>query len=137
MKTRNDAFALPTGISFGVPELILIQSWAEFHDIRARIELDHCIDGDEYEEVIALYLKTSSSRQWLLWRSNADIVVQPLVGRSCRFASITDALESLLPSRPKIGVEDIKLPKGQVRRGKPDRAAADVRHQGSPQLPPI
>jgi hypothetical protein len=43
--------------------------------------------------------KDSQLRRWILWRSAGDIVVQPLIGRSCRFNRVVDALEALIPAR--------------------------------------
>jgi hypothetical protein len=42
--------AVPAGLSFEVADLILLQSWAEFHDLRMVVELDHCGADGEYEE---------------------------------------------------------------------------------------
>jgi hypothetical protein len=61
--------------------------------------LDHCVEGEEYEEVIAFYGRDSQLRRWIVWRGAAEIVVQPLIGRSCHFASVADALENLIPAR--------------------------------------
>ena len=65
---------------------MLLQGWAEFHDVRMVVELDHCVEGEEYEEVVALYTQDRLLRRWILWRSDSEIVVQPLLGRSCRFS---------------------------------------------------
>jgi hypothetical protein len=89
----------PTGLAFEIADLMLLQGWADFHDVQMTVELDHCVEGDEYEEVIAFYAKDSQLRRWILWRSSGEIIVQPLIGRSCRFVSVADALESLIPAR--------------------------------------
>ena len=89
----------PTGLAFEIADLMLLQGWADFHYVQMTVELDHCVEGDEYEEVIAFYAKDSQLRRWILWRSSGEIIVQPLIGRSCRFVSVADALESLIPAR--------------------------------------
>ena len=89
----------PMGLAFDISDLMLLQGWAEFHDVQMIVELDHCVEGDEYEEVVAFYGKESPLRRWILWRATSEIVVQPLIGRGCRFGSVADALESLIPAR--------------------------------------
>jgi hypothetical protein len=90
----------PTGLSFEVSDLVLLQAWAELHELRIVIELDHCVDGDEYEEVVAFYA-TDSIRLWSLWRSLSEVVVQPLIGRARRYSSVADALDSLTTDAPR------------------------------------
>lgn len=90
----------PKGLAFEIPDLMLLQGWAEFHDVQMVVELDHCVEGEEYEEVVAFYASASQLRRWLMWRDASEIVVQPLLGRACRFASVADALESLIPAKP-------------------------------------
>ena len=85
----------PTGLSFDISDLVLLQGWAEYHDIRMVVELDHWVEGDEYEEVVGFYTKDSPLRRWILWRSAHEVVVQPLFGRGCRFDTVADALENL------------------------------------------
>ncbi len=89
----------PTGLAFEIADLMLLQGWADFHNMQMVVELDHCVEGEEYEEVVAFYAPDSQLRRWILWRATDDIVVQPLIGRGCRFSSVADALESLIPAR--------------------------------------
>ena len=89
----------PMGLAFEIADLMLLQGWAEFHDVQMVVELDHCVEGEEYEEVVAFYSKDSQLRRWILWRGIERIVVQPLIGRSCRFGTVADALETLIPAR--------------------------------------
>ncbi len=89
----------PTGIAFELADLMLLKAWADFHDVHMTVELDHCVEGDEYEEVVAFYAGDSQLRRWILWRSVGEIVVQPLLGRSRRFDSAAEALETLIPTR--------------------------------------
>lgn len=89
----------PMGLAFEIADLMLLQGWAEFHNVQMVVELDHCVEGEEYEEVVAFYATDSQLRRWILWRAESEIVVQPLIGRSCRHRSVADALDSLMPTR--------------------------------------
>ena len=89
----------PTGLAFEIADLMMLQGWAEFHDVQMVVELDHCVEGEEYEEVIAFYARDSQLRRWILWRAADGVIVQPLIGRSRRFKTVVDALETLAPAR--------------------------------------
>jgi hypothetical protein len=89
----------PLGLAFDISDLMLLQGWAEFHEVQMVVELDHWVEGEEYEEVVAFYGKDSPLRRWILWRAASEIIVQPLIGRGRRFVSVADALESLIPAR--------------------------------------
>jgi len=91
--------ALPMGISFELADLVMVQGWSEFHDLRMVVELDYSAEGEEYEEVLALYPRDSSFRRWMVWRGACDVVVQPMMGRAVRFGSVAEALEHLIPAR--------------------------------------
>src|SRR5690242_1854390 len=99
MRTPKLIPSAPTGLAFEIADLMKLQGWAEFHDVQMVVELDHCVEGEEYEEVVAFYAKDSQLRRWILWRASSEIVVQPLIGRSCRFATVAEALEGLMPDR--------------------------------------
>lgn len=99
METPQVTPAAPMGIAFEIADLMLLQGWADFHGVQMIVELDHCVEGEEYEEVIAFYGRDSQLRRWIVWRAQQAIVVQPLIGRSCRYRSVADALDSLIPSR--------------------------------------
>jgi hypothetical protein len=90
----------PIGLAFEISDLMLLQSWGKFHGFRMVVELDHWVEGEEYEEVIAFYAKDSTLRRWILWRSATDFVVQPLIGRSSRFGSVADGLDRLVGIQP-------------------------------------
>jgi hypothetical protein len=87
---------LPTGLAFELPDLVLAQSWAEFHNLRMVIELDACIEGEEYEEVLAFYPAGSAFRRWMMWRSHVDIVVQPMMGHTQHYPTAADAFEQMI-----------------------------------------
>lgn len=91
--------ALPMGLAFELADLVMVQGWSEYHDLRMMVELDYCAEGEEYEEVLSLYKRDSSFRHWMVWRSASEIVVQPMMGRALRFASVAVALEHLIPVR--------------------------------------
>jgi hypothetical protein len=88
--------AVPAGLAFEVADLILLQSWAAFHELRMVIELDHCGADGQYEEMIAIYARGKHLLRWLLWRAG-EIVVQPLIGRRIHCPSVAEAIETLSP----------------------------------------
>jgi len=87
------------GIAFDVPELILLSAWAAFHGFGMSIDLDWHVDQVEYEEVVTLRQPGCSGPHWLLWRTAASIVLQPMIGRARRFDCITDALGAICPEQ--------------------------------------
>jgi hypothetical protein len=91
--------ALPMGLAFELADLVMVQAWSEYHDLRMVVELDYSAEGEEYEEVLALYPRDSSFRRWMVWRGACEVVVQPMLGRALRFASVAEALEHLIPAR--------------------------------------
>lgn len=97
----------PEGVSFTVAELRLIRAWAEFHDLRFALELDHSFGNETYEEVLSFYRKGSACCRCILWRTPAEVVVQPILGRASRFASVADALESFGTDEPDEPLTDI------------------------------
>jgi hypothetical protein len=99
MQTPQITPNAPLGLAFDISDLMLLQGWAEFHEVQMVVELDHWVEGEEYEEVVAFYGKDSPLRRWILWRAASEIIVQPLIGRGRRFVSVADALESLIPAR--------------------------------------
>ena len=96
----------PKGLAFEIADLILIRSWADLHDCRMVVRLDHGADGEEYEEVIALYTETSSQCHLIMWRNAAAVFLLPLIGQKQRYGSVAKALESL-DLKPRIVLTDI------------------------------
>ena len=84
--------AVPAGLAFEVADLILLQSWAAFHELRMVVELDHGGTDGEYEEMVAIYAR--DNLRWLLWRAD-EIIVQPLIGRRIHCSSVAEATEIL------------------------------------------
>jgi hypothetical protein len=83
------------GFAFDVADLVLLQAWADLYGMRMVVELDQSVDGREHEEIVAIYSKDSGRRRWSLWRSSDGVVVQPIIGRSVHFSTVTDAAQTL------------------------------------------
>jgi hypothetical protein len=98
MQLPRTSVKVPTGWSFDVPDLLMLQAWADFHELRMAIELDVCADGEEYEELLGLYDKDRAFRRWMIWRSCDGIMVQPTMGRRMLFDFMADALDILIPA---------------------------------------
>jgi hypothetical protein len=98
VQLRPTPIKIPTGLSFAIPDLLMLQGWADFHDLRLAIDLDVCADGDEYEELLGIYDRDRAFCRWMIWRSCDGIVVQPTMGRQMLFDFMGDALEFLIPS---------------------------------------
>jgi hypothetical protein len=96
---RGSAAVQPTGLAFEIADLVLLQAWAERHRVSMQIRLDHAVQGEEYEEVIAIHTGASNGAQLIIWRNAASVFVQPLVGRRQKFASLSQALDSVLPKQ--------------------------------------
>lgn len=92
--TRSPAKTL-LGLSFSVPELILARTWSQANSLRMEIRLDHSSGADEFEEVLALRAANGSPCRWIMWRDKDAVIVQPLIGRAHRHASIAEAFEAL------------------------------------------
>ena len=98
MQLPRTSVKTPTGLSFDIPDLLVLQGWTEYHDLRMAIELDVCAEGDEYEELLGIYDKDRAFRRWMIWRSCDGIVVQPAMGRTMLFDYMAEALEILIPA---------------------------------------
>ncbi len=97
MEPHRASERVSTGLSFEVSDLMLAQAWADFHDLRIEVELDFATGGDEYEEMLGLFVRRTGFRRWMIWRSSEGIVVQPILGRPRLFDSLAEALEELIP----------------------------------------
>src|SRR5690349_5771773 len=95
------------GLSFPLSDLLLAQSWSEYHSLRMAVRLDHSSDDEEYEEILTFYGKESLLCRCFIWRNAESVFVQPMVGRRRRFDSISEALDSLAPKR-RVVLTDIK-----------------------------
>jgi hypothetical protein len=88
------------GLAFDIADLILARHWAERHDCRMSICLDHGVSAtnehaEEFEEIIAFIEGANSRCRLIMWRDAATVFVQPLNGRMRRHSSVTEALNSM------------------------------------------
>ena len=98
MHLPHTTLPVPTGLSFEVPDLLMLRAWAEFHDLRMTIDLDTFTGTEEYEEIVNLSEAGSPHHRWMIWRSADGIVVQPRLGRPMLFDMMADALDLLIPA---------------------------------------
>jgi hypothetical protein len=96
------------GISFPIADLTLIQSWSEARRLRMVVRLDHGSDAEEYEEVLAFHQANSPLCDWIMWRDETVVSVQPLVGRAQRYGSVAAAIEALTAKRRVVVTDIIK-----------------------------
>lgn len=87
---------LPKGLAFEITDLILVGSWVDRHDFTMAVRLDHGTEDEEYEEVIAIHSGVKPFCRLIMWRDSEAVYVQPLLGRRQCYASVADALETLL-----------------------------------------
>ena len=91
---------LPKGLAFDISDLKMLCGWAEAQAIRMVVELDHCIEGEEYEEVLAFYEGDGAGlRLWTMWRAVDHFVIMPMNGRAWRSSAVPEALAELLALR--------------------------------------
>ncbi|MFO1025345.1 MAG: hypothetical protein U1E70_09200 [Acetobacteraceae bacterium] len=88
------------GLAFDIADLMAVRSWADRNDIRLDIRLDHGVDDEEYEEVIAF--SEAGACFLLMWRDQDTVFAQPMPGRQIRFKTVSEALRRLYikPSEP-------------------------------------
>jgi hypothetical protein len=90
------------GLAFEIADLLLVESWAAFHDSRMVVRVDHCAEDEEYEEVIEIHCGTSSASRLIMWRNGEAVFVQPLLGRKQEYSSVAEALEYLFPKQREV-----------------------------------
>ncbi len=88
------------GFSFRIADLMLIMAWSEALGMRMVVRLDHGTGTEDYEEVLALHSAETDACHCVIWNEIDSVVVQPLIGRSRRYASVVDALEALEALEP-------------------------------------
>ena len=84
------------GLSFDIPDLILIENRLTAHNLRMVVRLDYGSDVEEYEEVLAFYFGTSPQWRWMMWRNASAVFVRSIDGRSRRYRSAAHAIEALV-----------------------------------------
>ena len=100
MERTSPPIMPPPGSSFEMPDLILLQAWAAFHDFRMMLRLDFCGNCDAHEELVVFRTATGGSRLWTLWRAVDRIIVQTADGNHEQFESVADAIDQLVPCEP-------------------------------------
>ncbi|HEX5325493.1 MAG TPA: hypothetical protein VFW75_02375, partial [Acetobacteraceae bacterium] len=96
MSLSGSGYPPPKGLAFDIPDLQMLQRWAEAQGMRVVVELDHCVEGEEYEEVLAFYECDSRLRHWTMWRARDHFVLEPMNGPAWRFARLPDLVAELL-----------------------------------------
>ncbi len=94
--TKSLNYKPPKGLAFAIDELDLITRWAGRNAIRVVVRLDHGADGEEFEEVIAFHTGHTPLCELIMWRNEAGVYAQPLVGVMQQFVSVEAALDSRL-----------------------------------------
>ncbi len=82
------------GLAFEITDLLAIEAWAGQNEVSMVVHLDHGVEDEEYEEVVALST-TAENCLLLIWRDENTTFVQPLPGRRVCFASVAEALSQL------------------------------------------
>jgi hypothetical protein len=90
----------PPKLSFELPDLILLEASAAFHDFRMMIRLDFCGNCDADEELVVFRSATGGSCLCTLWRVADRIIVQMADGNHEQFESVADAVDQLVPCEP-------------------------------------
>ena len=98
MPPSRRALPRPAGLAFDIPDLVMLQGWAEFHDLVMTLSLDTVIAGADYEEFVVLRDAARPGLSWQMWRSADGIAVQTNAGKPRLFALMTEALELLIPT---------------------------------------
>ena len=101
------------GLSFSVPELILIRNWSAANGLRMVVRLDHGSDAEDFEEVLAFHLGNSPLCRWIMWRGRQSVFIQPLIGRTQRRLSVAEAFESMV-AKQRIAISDIEAARWPV-----------------------
>ena len=95
------------GLSFDIPDLILIHDRSMANDLRMVVQLDYGSDVEEYEEVLAFYSGTSPEWRWMMWRNASAVIVRSIDGRGRRYRSAAQAIEALVP-KEQVVLSDIE-----------------------------
>jgi hypothetical protein len=95
------------GLSFDIPDLILIHDRSMANDLRMVVRLDYGSDVDEYEEVLAFYSGTNPEWRWMMWRNASAVFVRSIDGRGRRYATAGQAIEALL-RKQRMALTDIQ-----------------------------
>ena len=109
------------GLSFSIPDLLLIGSWSEACGLRMAVRLDHGSDTEEFEEVLTFHTEAGRPCRFIMWRDENAVYVQPLIGRARRYESVVEALSGSAPPRFVV-LTDVIATGWPEARGKVGRA---------------
>lgn len=98
MQQPRRVVTVPAGLSFDLPDLLMLRAWADYHDLHMTLALDTVIAGAVYEEFVTLTDARRPDGRWGIWRAADGIVVQGTSGDARLFAMMADALELLIPT---------------------------------------
>jgi hypothetical protein len=90
----------PKGIAFEIEDLTNLREWASAHRLRMVVELDHKIEDDEYEEVLAFYEQGMGLRRWTMWRAHDQFVLESMNGPALHAGRVSDLMAELSPLDP-------------------------------------
>jgi hypothetical protein len=91
---------MPTGLAFELEDHAAIRDWALLHDFRPIVHLDHGVDGEDYEEVVAFCFGRRFRCRFIMWKNAEAVFVQPLIGRRQRYQSVAEALAGSVLNKP-------------------------------------
>lgn len=86
-----------TGLSFDVPELIIAQAWADYHDLDFRVQLDGLSGDIACDELLSF--RASNSQHWIISRTRNGVVAITNDTAPQHFDSLAEALESIEEER--------------------------------------
>jgi hypothetical protein len=108
--TERDETGTPTdspkGLAFAIADLDFARGWADLHECKFLVRLDHGTDGEEYEEAIALFTGLRSHCRLIIWRNAEAVFVQPLIGCMQQYPSVSMALASIVALKPRVVLID-------------------------------
>jgi hypothetical protein len=94
----------PKGLSFDIADHVIASQWAVSNRLRLSVDLNYSVEGEEYEEVLALSVESPDRRLWcVIWQQSDCVMVQPMLGRPSQHACLIDALSALAPAALRVG----------------------------------
>ena len=85
--------ALPMGLAFELADLVMVQGWSSSTNSAWSWNWTIPPKARNTRRSWPFTPEDSSFRRWMVWRGASDIVVQPMMGRASRYASVAEALE--------------------------------------------
>ena len=100
MQLPRTTLPAPTGLSFDVPDLLMLHAWAEYHELRMTIDLDTFTGSEEYEEIVSRFRSQSAGTPYrglneLFVESLEAFEVGRLLGSIHPLLSVLDHLERM------------------------------------------